>query len=623
MPELTCFRLLDTESPAGPLAEAVRQVNEGQGGAAVFALDPISFEQVPNAPFAYWVEEKVRKLFKELPLFESQDRTARQGLATADDFRFVRCWWECGHDSSTKPFAKGGGVSPFYADIFMRVNWRHDGAELNASDSARVQNTVFYFKPGCFQTLRSLRLAPHLTPRGCVFSHNGFQYFANESDLLWLLGLTNSNFFESLYRLNVGKDEMPLFIAGVMQLVPVPVATSELKAEMELITLQSWNNRRQLSVRSERSPWFRQPFGLVGAIAETASHEQKIINQLDSDFLSLSQKIDALALKAYGNVKAISVGHSSRTRPIDAQGDEEESDESDSSIGPAIFSYLFGLAFGRWSLTQLKQSPDAGLPSDSLTELPDVPPGSIGANPRLYAVSSDISDDEIISLIRLQLSKVFKGDSEAELCDLLKANTLLEYLGKPSAFFAYHLKVYSKSRRKAPIYWPLSTKSGNFTIWVYYPKLDNQSLPKLIADVLSPKIRTLTQEIENRRAAPGGKIAELESLRQELEEMRTDFTDLINRGYVPNQNDGVLITACPLAKYFRHAGFRKELEGCWKKLSQGDYDWAHLAMSMWPNRVLEVCKKDRSIAIAHGKEELCSPEPAKAKRASKKPKSDE
>jgi hypothetical protein len=153
---------------------------------------------------------------------------------------------------------------------------------------------------------------------------------------------------------------------------------------------------------------------------------------------------------------------------------------------------------------------------------------------------------------------------------------------------------------------------------VYYPKLDNQSLPKLIADVLSPKIRTLTQEIENRRATPGGKTAELELSRQELEEMRTDFTDLINRGYVPNQNDGVLITACPLAKYFRHVGFRKELEGCWKELSQGDYDWAHLAMSMWPERVLDVCKKDRSIAIAHGKEELCPAESPKAKRGRNK-----
>jgi len=207
---------------------------------------------------------------------------------------------------------------------------------------------------------------------------------------------------------------------------------------------------------------------------------------------------------------------------------------------------------------------------------------------------------------------------EQELATRLGVTALREYLSRPAGFFANHLAVYSKSRRKAPIYWPLSTKSGNFTLWVYYPQLDDQSLPKLIADVLSPKIRTLSQEIENRRATPGGKIGELEALRQELEEMRTDFLDLINRGYRPNQNDGVLITGCPLAKYFRHAGFRSKLEACWLGLARGDFDWAHLAISMWPDRVLEVCKKDRSIAIAHGKEDLCPAEPPKATRGRKK-----
>lgn len=196
--------------------------------------------------------------------------------------------------------------------------------------------------------------------------------------------------------------------------------------------------------------------------------------------------------------------------------------------------------------------------------------------------------------------------------------TLRDYLTKPTDFFADHLAVYSKSRRQAPIYWPLSTKSGNFTLWVYYPKLDDQSLPKLIADVLSPKIRTLTQEIENRRASPGGKVAELEAIRLELEEMRTDFLDLINRSYRPNQNDGVLITACPLAKYFRHAGFRSKLEGCWRDLACGDFDWAHLAMAMWPDRALEACRQDRTIAIAHGREDLCPAEPPKAARGRKK-----
>ena len=39
-------------------------------------------------------------------------------------------------------------------------------------------------------------------------------------------------------------------------------------------------------------------------------------------------------------------------------------------------------------------------------------------------------------------------------------------------FFPLHLKQYSKSRRKAPIYWPLSTASGSYTLWTLLPQPD-------------------------------------------------------------------------------------------------------------------------------------------------------
>jgi hypothetical protein len=82
----------------------------------------------------------------------------------------------------------------------------------------------------------------------------------------------------------------------------------------------------------------------------------------------------------------------------------------------------------------------------------------------------------------------------------------------------------------------------------------------------------------------------------------------------------VLITASPLWKLFRHSKWRSDLRACWEKLEKGDYDWAHLAYSIWPERVKEVCKKDRSIAIAHGLEDLCEvklPQKKKAKKSKK------
>jgi hypothetical protein len=60
-------------------------------------------------------------------------------------------------------------------------------------------------------------------------------------------------------------------------------------------------------------------------------------------------------------------------------------------------------------------------------------------------------------------------------------------------------------------------------------------------------------------------------------------------------------------------------KACWEELAGGDYDWAHLAYSIWPDRVRAKCKTDRSLAIAHGLEKICevaTPKP-KAKRTKK------
>jgi hypothetical protein len=59
---------------------------------------------------------------------------------------------------------------------------------------------------------------------------------------------------------------------------------------------------------------------------------------------------------------------------------------------------------------------------------------------------------------------------------------------------------------------------------------------------------------------------------------------------------------------------------CWEALEAGEYDWAHLAYALWPDRVKKVCKLDRSIAIAHGLEDLCEVKASekKAKRGKKK-----
>ena len=71
---------------------------------------------------------------------------------------------------------------------------------------------------------------------------------------------------------------------------------------------------------------------------------------------------------------------------------------------------------------------------------------------------------------------------EQEACEILGVKSLRDYFRKPGGFFADHLKRYSKSRRQAPIYWPLSSAKGSYTLWVYYQRLTDQTLHAAIAD---------------------------------------------------------------------------------------------------------------------------------------------
>lgn len=43
-----------------------------------------------------WITPNLRRLFRDLPRF-GQIAQPRQGLATADNFRFLRYWWEIGN----------------------------------------------------------------------------------------------------------------------------------------------------------------------------------------------------------------------------------------------------------------------------------------------------------------------------------------------------------------------------------------------------------------------------------------------------------------------------------------------------------------------------------------------
>jgi len=223
------LRLLSESDKAASLQSKCMSLRAGNADGDVFEVSMDSLGVIPGTPFAYWVSSDIRDAFRNLAVFESEDRAARVGLQSSDDFRFLRTWWETKSGAERwHGFAKGGTYAPFYADVYMQVNWLEDGAELKSwaaslygSWSRIIKNVDYYFLPGHFQTLRASRLAPHLTPRGCVFSDNGTQAFCNEEDVLAVLALLNSSAADYLHKLLLGRSGYALYRNGTLARLPV------------------------------------------------------------------------------------------------------------------------------------------------------------------------------------------------------------------------------------------------------------------------------------------------------------------------------------------------------------------------------------------------------------------
>ncbi len=641
MSELICFRFLELDSPEVPLAEAVRQVNEGGGAREVFVLDPASFDQVPNTPFAYWVGENVRRAFQELTAFETERRTARQGLVTADDFRFVRCWWEAPAETPTVtmtrwyPFAKGGAYSPYYADLYLCVNWNNDGEEikqyiikqypyLNGNAGFVAKNTEWYFKPGLTwseATTKEFGCRP--LPRGAIFSSAGPAVLQEDtSNILGTITLLNSPQLRMLMSISLGLADAGRrhYTVGTVQRLPIANFRHDELGELSKIGQRAWELQRSRDFINEISHFYISPADLTpeSSLADLQASLDEAQASRTEELNKLEQSASELIARVYGFTPPTT------NRPIDEQQADLEENRVGQPLEYALFSYLVGLAFGRWKVVCDFEAAKRTYGDDPFAPLPPYA-AAFNVAPGTNEQAVFLEGDSLYQSIRRELV-VFFGEAKAasiegQLCAMLSVDSLDEYLHRPTGFFANHVSQYSESRRQAPIYWPISTKSGSLTIWLYYPRLNKDTLARLITEVLDPKLRRTNEELAamSGQGKASQRKADLELFAQELSEMKGEFQRLIEAGYLPNLDDGVLITASPLAKFFRYPKFRKDLEGCWKELARGDYDWAHLAMAMWPQRVLKACQADRSIAIAHRRGDLCPPEaprPVRGRRPS-------
>jgi hypothetical protein len=642
---MTIFiRLIEDQDKRASLLAAIGDTTSK----SVFDVSPESFKQIPGSPFAYWVSDKMRGLFAQLPIYEEKGRTVKQGLATADDFRFVRAYWEIDQarvasrsdeisvDRFWVLYPKGGEFSPFYADIPLLVDWSGHGIKYwhNLNSTGGVRSNIWmlnesaknhFFQPGLTYPRRLHRLAVMPMPEGAVISVRGSGIYGPREDLFRIAGLYSSSAFDFLVKCMLGRFGHPQFDNGTLCKTPVPKDFPECASALDGPTRRAISIKRTLDTVNEISHAFLLPAVLRDRQGQF--NPGQLVTELDA----IQEEIDSIAFALYeigeDDQKAIRLGtkqESSLGSSYETEGEEDLDDGGEElDVGTSdqdnLLSWCVGVGFGRFDWRLATGERIGPKEPDPFDPLPRRSPGMLpdGVAP-FHGYPGILVDDlghphDLVRLIEEVLARV----------DVAVPDDVRRWLARD--FFAFHFHRYSKSRRKAPIYWPLSTTSNSYTLWIYCPSLSSQTLYVAINDFVEPKLKQIGADVTALRNKGSARTRDDEKQFEALQAFELGLIELrdtllkLAPTYKPNHDDGVQISAAPLWPLFRHKPWQKVLKDTWAKLEKGDYDWAHLAMNYWPERVREKCKTDKSLAIAHGLEDLyVEPEAAPKKTRGRK-----
>jgi len=662
--------------------ELVTQLNAlaGSGSAdKVWVRELEFFHKLPGLAISYWVPEQIANLFLQWKCLGEESigkrnpsiGNVRVGLTTGDDFRFLRLWHEISpnfvSDPPWKRFLKGGEFRPFENPSQMLVYWKQNGTILKNFKGSYFRNEAAYDKKGIVCPYISDKgIGAQPCPPGHVFGHaSRFIETKDKSkhSLLKLMIFLNTETYNCFLSCLTADRKHE---SGILASLPIPSLAEAPDQQLVSLAKDVTSLPQALQKSDETSPLFFALFegidnSLKNIAIQKASKNENIrrkvyeILKAAENFLWMESGIESGELENFillaRNFRATETAtndtYTNEGKFSSNNPDDMIPNGVNTNIVKAVISYFVGNVFGRWNIlftTGEQQPPELPDPFDPL---PLCPPGMLQGPDGLPAKPEDVPfdypiridwdgilvddpghEDDIVRRVREVLEVIWKDRAEAieqEACEILGVRDLRDYFRKPGngGFWMDHVKRYSKSRRKAPIYWYLRSAKGNYGLWLYYHRLDKDILFKALLNYVEPKIRLEEDRLKSlrgRKEAAGSSGREAKQIEKEMDRQHQfvselhDFAGKLRRAadfhLDFDLNDGVILNIAPLWELVPWSEPKKYWEG----LQEGAYDWSHIAFQLWPERVKERCKKDRSIAIAHGFEYLCEIEPVKAKR---------
>lgn len=577
------FRLIkepDGDTKCRRFEQAVACFRAGQPDPVVFQYHQGDFDAIPGSPWVYWVTPGLRRLFETLPKL-GEIAQPRQGLATGDNFRFLCYWWEAGTTrigfgcqnaaeavASGKrwfPYMKGGTFERWCGNQEFVVNWSRNGLQITADVDRKyshikgyqtfwvVKNPNFYFRRGVTWTdLTSGRFSARLSPGGFIFDVSGSSVFPDDVELV--LGVMNSQFAHYVLKLINSTVHVQV---GDLARLPIPNTPSP---RLRTLVEQAIALARADSEEDETTYDFITPPAWDNGIDNmTARHHQltEIERQIDEEVYRLYDISD--------DDRAAIEAELAEPTSLEADGDTNDgtaSDDSDEAVPEATLTpyelarywigYAVGIVMGRFQPGVAGALGRGHFPAEvanALCQLADadcilvLDPGHPDDLPArvLQALQLMLGDTAAAEVVATATGR--SDNSEAE---------LRRYFER--TFFKEHIRQY----RKRPVYWLLQSPGKTYGVWLFHERLTPDTLYRIRGEeYVGSKLRLLDIQLGDLRqkhdAAEGRKRRSLEKQIDELGSVVGDiraFAEridaILQRGYTPHIDDGVLINMAPL-----------------------------------------------------------------------------
>ncbi|MCK2127414.1 BREX-1 system adenine-specific DNA-methyltransferase PglX [Thauera aromatica] len=506
---------------------------------------PDGFKKVPGSPIAYWLSEEFRSLFaKHKPL--GAYLITRQGLATGDNDRFIRYWFEIHVNSLSGlredfnpkakwfPFVKGGEFRKWYGNIECVVDWSNDGREIrnfrdeSGRQRSRPQSVDFYFREHIVcAALTSGANAFRYTPTGAIFDVNTRASFQTKREtLITSLALLNSVVMEK-----ISEVLSPTIALNIKELEVTPFPLSILDGTLAenaerciAIARDDWNELEMshefcqvgLIPRSSGEITLEDSWASWNRICDSRVEATKNLEQESNRFLIQAYDLQDERLSPEVPEDQITLTRADR--------------EKDSQ---RLISYAIGCVMGRYSLDEpgliYAHAGNVGFDPTRYKTFPADADGIVPITDELWF------EDDAAHRVREFLRAVWGADTLDEnmawLAESLGTKgsetpdeTIRRYLA--DKFFKDHLQTY----KKRPIYWLFSSgKQGAFQALVYLHRYFDGTLARLRAEYVVPLTGKMQARIEmlEKDATAAPSTAARNKLNKQIEKLRKKHVELL------------------------------------------------------------------------------------------------